>query len=154
MFRKIAHSHIAPVVISTMNPLLPPGPNYKNLALRALSCSGSFRNRPDRQELSPASLDLIGQLEQLIEKNYAVHPFQTLVRKDNEQAVLAHYLAMSEAFPFIQAGAYRNLILQCIKRNQGISESVEKTFVVGSFLSFDETGGNYLLRTEGISALP
>ncbi len=31
---------------------------------------------------------------------------------------------------------------------------MEETFVVGAFLSFDETGGNYGLRTQGVSFLP
>src|SRR5690606_5996053 len=42
----------------------------------------------------------------------------------------------------------------CIESNKGAAKEMEQTFVVGAFLSFDETGGLYGLRTQGISYLP
>lgn len=94
------------------------------------------------------------KLESIIQERYSIHPFAKGVSHENAQVVLRHYYAMSQAFPYLQAGAYKDLILNCINKNIGMSRETEETFVVGAFLSFDETGGNWLLRTEGISALP
>ena len=93
-------------------------------------------------------------LSGIVTQNFAVHPFSKDITKENVKSVLRCYLAMSQAFPYIQAGAYKELILDCISRNINVPKSMEESFVVGAFLSFDETGGNYLLRTEGIQALP
>lgn len=93
-------------------------------------------------------------LEEIVEKDFPTHPFTQLTQIGKVKKVLPRYTAMSEAFPYIQAGAYKNLILRCIESNKGVAKEVEKTFVVGAFLSFDETGGLYGLRTQGISYLP
>ena len=93
-------------------------------------------------------------LNEVVLKSFAVHPFSDHITKGNIRSLLCCYFAMSQAFPYIQAGAYRNLILDCISKNISVPKSMEESFVVGAFLSFDETGGNYLLRTKGIQALP
>lgn len=98
--------------------------------------------------------DIIFSIKKIIENSYHTHPFSTNIKKDNLQKVLASYLAMSEAFPYLQAGAYNHLILRCIRENRQVPTHMEESFVVGAFLSFDETGGNYLLRTQGIEVLP
>lgn len=93
-------------------------------------------------------------LKQVIASEFALHPFTNAISKQNAEKVMRHYYGMSQAFPYLQAGAYKDIILNLIRKNQSASESIEETFVVGAFLSFDETGGNWLLRTEGIAALP
>lgn len=98
--------------------------------------------------------DLIVTLEALTEKQFPSHPFSTSVTIKNARSVLKSFAAMSEAFPYCQAGAYKDLILRIIDTNTKVTSDLEKTFVVGAFLSFDETGGNWLLRTKGIVALP
>lgn len=105
-------------------------------------------------QATPINTDIINQLENVIEKKFSVHPFLSQVTKQNALVVMRHYYAMSQGFPYIQAGAYRNIILSAIQNNQSVSKPYEETFVVGAFLSFDETGGNFLLRQKGISALP
>ena len=94
------------------------------------------------------------ELEETVSKKYSIHPFKNGLDTGNVLAVTRKYLAMSEAFPYIQAGAYHGLIMRVIHQNSSISRKMEQTFVVGSFLSWDETGGNYLIREKGISALP
>ena len=99
--------------------------------------------------------EIIEDLKRIVEKeDYEIHPFTTDIKKDNLEQVLRSYFAMSQAFPYLQAGAYKDLILRCIHNNTGVPENVETSFVVGAFLSFDETGGNYLLRIKGFQALP
>ncbi len=97
---------------------------------------------------------IVDSLNTVVETKYKEHPFSKEITRENIERVLGSYLAMSEAFPFLQAGAYKDLIFDCIFRNKGVSKEMEESFVVGAFLSFDETGGNYLLRTKGIQALP
>jgi hypothetical protein len=94
------------------------------------------------------------ELKASVSEKYSIHPFTDGLDRGNALPVMKKYLAMSEAFPYIQAGAYNRLIMSAIRRNSPISSKIEKTFVVGSFLSWDETGGNYLIRKEGIAALP
>ncbi len=94
------------------------------------------------------------ELMEIVASHFEIHPFATGLTKENAKHVMRCYLAMSEAFPYIQAGAHRDLLMDAIRRNVPMEPKMEKTFVVGSFLTWDETGGQYLLKTEGISALP
>jgi hypothetical protein len=52
---------------------------------------------------APAAI--IEELSRRIGKRFLDHPFRNGVNKDNFETVIADYLAMSIAFPFIQAGA-------------------------------------------------
>lgn len=96
----------------------------------------------------------VEDLEKTISAKFPEHPFSRGITFKNGERVMRSYFAMSQAFPYVQAGAYGNLALKAISRNKSIPVDVEKTFVVGSFLCWDETGGQWLLRNEGIAALP
>lgn len=74
--------------------------------------------------------------------------------RDNAELLLANYFAMSQAFPYLQAGAQRDVIHACIRDNHDVPASFEITSVVGNFLAWDETGGNYILRRFGVEGLP
>lgn len=124
-----------------------------SLSLRAMSTS-SQEGSGQRGSVLESGHDLIIELEGVIRNDYAIHPFRRGVDRQNLEKVLGAYFAMSQAFPYIQAGAYRDLILSCINTNQEVPEDMDGSFVVGAFLSFDETGGNFHLRTNGIKALP
>ena len=52
-----------------------------------------------------SSVVIIEELSRRIGERFSYHPFRSGVNKDNFEAVIADYLAMSIAFPFIQAGA-------------------------------------------------
>lgn len=67
---------------------------------------------------------------------------------------MGNYLAMSEAFPYLQAGSQKDLIFGAIAEGRGVGQDVQITSVVGNFLSWDETGGFELMRRGGIEQLP
>jgi len=81
-------------------------------------------------------------LQDLVESRFPEHPFSNL-RETKEQlkGLLSEYLAMSMAFPYIQAGACGPFVLDSIKSNRPIRKEYELTSVVGSFLVWDELGG-------------
>ncbi len=98
----------------------------------------------------PSTRDL---LHQQIDAMFPVHPFAQGLTRLNARTVMENYLAMSQAFPFLQAGAQRELIFDCILSNRDVSNDMEQTCVVGSFLCWDETGGTYVLEGQGKSGL-
>ncbi len=81
------------------------------------------------------------------------HPFHQFNTKEQIIALSPHYLGLSTAFPYLQAGAQLKPILNSIHQNQDIPEHVEITSVVGNFLCWDETGGSYIKETFGMAGL-
>lgn len=101
---------------------------------------------------------LITELNRRIGERFPEHPFRTRVTRDNFAAVIAEYLAMSIAFPFIQAGAM-HATYQAALRAQGDTErgetdrNAEITGAVGAYLVWDEVGGHKLTLEEGNQGL-
>jgi hypothetical protein len=93
-------------------------------------------------------------LEAIARSQHVRHPFQDCVNDENVLRVMRRYFAMSQAFPYLQAGAQKDHIFRCLENGVPINREVEITTVVGSFLVWDETGGNHILSTGGIPALP
>lgn len=93
-------------------------------------------------------------LYSLIDNKFGNHPFSYGVTKENIENLLANYLAMSQAFPYIQAGSQANLILTVMKNNIDVPIEIEMTSVVGNFLSWDETGGHHIIVENGVKGLP
>lgn len=89
-----------------------------------------------------------------IEKNYAKHPFSAIPKNSNYEFILANYLAMSQAFPYLQAGSNKELIMQAIDNNHDVDHAAELTLVAGLFLCFDEAACLYPLIAKGLKALP
>lgn len=81
------------------------------------------------------------------------HPFVHMVRRNNVRQVAGEYLAMSEAFPYLQAGSQKELIFDKMAKNQPVDKAIEVTSVVGNFLTWDETGGHYLVQEYGNDGL-
>ena len=94
------------------------------------------------------------KLKTVVENRFSVHPFSTGITAQNRRPLMRNYLAMSQAFPYLQAGSQKDLIFSIMEKNVDVPEDIEKTSVVGNFLSWDETGGNQLMLTKGIVALP
>ena len=94
------------------------------------------------------------RLQKIVDEHFSQHPFASGITKANVADLLANYLAMSQAFPYLQAGAQRDVIHACIRDNRGVPAAFEITSVVGNFLAWDETGGNYILRRFGVEGLP
>lgn len=107
------------------------------------SCLFSTRARP-----------LIGRLQEIVRRDMPTHPFKHHLHQQNAKPVMEKYAAMSQAFPYIQSGAYSNVIKRCMRKNTPVPVDVEKTFVAGAFLSWDETGGHHLIGAKGNQALP
>ena len=96
---------------------------------------------------------VVDQIDQIRSIFFSAHPFSTL-EKNQVPFLLAQYLAMSQAFPYLQAGSQKDLILRCVATNCDVPSDVEMTSVVGNFLSWDETGGFYLMRHASMERLP
>ena len=90
----------------------------------------------------------------LIDDHFSPHPFRHGVTRDNVRPLMASYLAMSQAFPYLQAGAQRAWILDTIQKNEDIGPEKEVTAVVANFLTADETGVTHVLGELGVEGLP
>lgn len=93
------------------------------------------------------------ELDQLVESRYPAHAFASEVGKHNVRDVMERYYAMSQAFPFLQAGASKDLVFRRLDEGQAIDTAIEITTAVGAFLVADETGINAVLA-KGIQSLP
>lgn len=89
-----------------------------------------------------------------LKDKFSIHPFSRYMRPDNVMQVLRQYLAMSQAFPYLQAGSQKELIFECMEQNTSIPLDVEITSVVGNFLTWDETGGHSVTMRKGNEGLP
>lgn len=81
------------------------------------------------------------------------HPFETAIQPERLETMFSQYLAMSQAFPHLQAGSQKELFDHFVKTHGRIPVDVEVTTAVGAFLCADETGVLHALRN-GISGLP
>lgn len=95
----------------------------------------------------------IEELNEQIAQKFPFHPFEDGIDKNNFEHVISEFLALSVAFPYIQAGAiYANYSKQ-IKTNKDVNKNVEVTSVIGSFLIWDEFGGYRLSQEYGNEGL-
>ncbi|WP_437661270.1 hypothetical protein [Sorangium sp. So ce1182] len=108
-----------------------------------------------------AALDIVGvasssyqQLDLIIDSRYSPHPFEEPVEPRHVRSLLQNYLAMSQAFPYLQAGAQKELIFNAMEHDQDVPVDVEITAVVGNYLCWDETGGHFTLSRHGVAGLP
>lgn len=93
-------------------------------------------------------------IEQIIVNEFTQHPFEIIPDDADYQVILSNYLAMSQAFPYLQAGSQKDLFLKYMFNNQDIPEELELTTIVGNFLCWDETGGLNLTLASGLKNLP
>jgi hypothetical protein len=105
-----------------------------------------------------ASAALIKELNRRIDERFPVHPFRHRVTRDNFAPVIAEYLAMSIAFPFIQAGAmhatYEAALRAHGNTDQGDTDkNAEITGAIGAYLVWDEVGGHKLTLEDGNEGL-
>lgn len=87
------------------------------------------------------------------DKSLKSHPFKNIESQRNIINLFPHFLALSIAFPYIQAGSQQSIIQHLIDNNEDISVTYEILSVVGHFLCWDETGGAYVLECFGKSGL-
>jgi len=101
-----------------------------------------------------SSESLCAHLPELVDEQFGAHPFQAELSAGDLETLLPDYLAMSQAFPFLQAGAQGPAILDVIDNNGDMPVEQELTSVVGNFLCWDESGGHNVLMRQGMTALP
>lgn len=89
-----------------------------------------------------------------ITSSFGEHPFVNGVDAENLEVVLSHYLGMSIAFPYLQAGAIGRIFQTALQSNRDVDVEIEATSVVASFLVWDEFGGHAKVLSGGASALP
>lgn len=103
----------------------------------------------------PASSEfLCAQLGDIVRDRLGPHPFLQPLDLDALALLLPDYLAMSQAFPFLQAGAHLGGMLEIIEHNGTLPEPLELTFSVASFIAWDEAGGHNVVLEEGNPGLP
>lgn len=90
----------------------------------------------------------------ILRDRFPRHPFERAVSREALESMLREYLGMSAAFPYLQAGAARDIAFERIETGEDFRLEDEITLAVGAFLTWDETGGNYLLQEQGMSGLP
>lgn len=83
------------------------------------------------------------------DKDLNSHPFKQIQSKNTIHTLLPHFLAISTAFPYIQAGSQLPLMLDSIETNKDMTNENEILAVVGNFLCWDETGGAHILNRFG-----
>ena len=104
-----------------------------------------------------ASAGIIEELSRRIGERFPDHPFRSGVNKDNFETVSADYLAMSIAFPFIQAGAIHETYKAALRAGGDTDKNAEITGAIGAYLVWDEVGGHKLTLesgNEGLLQLP
>jgi hypothetical protein len=100
---------------------------------------------------APAAI--IEELSRRIGERFLDHPFRNGVDKDNFETVIADYLAMSIAFPFIQAGAIHETYKAALRAGGDTDKNAEITGAIGGFLVWDEMGGHKLTLERGNEGL-
>jgi hypothetical protein len=100
-----------------------------------------------------AAAVIIEELSRRIDERFPDHPFQSGVSRDNFEAVGADYLAMSIAFPFIQAGAMHATYKAALRAGGDTDKNAEITGAIGAYLVWDEVGGHKLTLESGNDGL-
>ncbi|MGY4319628.1 GFA family protein [Bradyrhizobium sp. JR3.5] len=85
---------------------------------------------------------------------FGPHPFAAEMSEEQVASLLPEYLAMSQAFPYLQAGSQKDLIFDTIRHNRDLPRDIELTSVVANFICWDETGGYSRVIQGGKAALP
>ncbi len=104
-------------------------------------------------DLSRQSFNIQEELNKIIQDEFSPHPFTQISVKHDLRELMSNFLAMSQAFPYIQAGSQKDLFFHCMDKSMDVPDHVEVSSVVGNFLVWDETGGLALTAGRGMSGL-
>jgi hypothetical protein len=96
---------------------------------------------------------LLEALDGQIAEQFPSHPFETGIDKNNFESVISEYLAMSIAFPYIQAGAIYENYKRVNHTSGDTNANLEITSSIASFLVWDEFGGHPLTKKYGDEGL-
>src|ERR1043165_3392163 len=89
----------------------------------------------------------------IVSERFPTHPFAGVLDASNFESLMCNYLAMSQAFPYIQAGAHKRLAFYYIDAGLDFPVDIEISTVVGAFLVWDETGGWRITQEKGTEGL-
>lgn len=92
-------------------------------------------------------------LAAIVQERFPTHPFAGDIDPDNFESLMSNYLAMSQAFPYIQAGSHKRLLFHYMDAGIDIPQELEISAVVGAFLVWDETGGWKITQEKGVEGL-
>lgn len=88
--------------------------------------------------------ELLECLDVVISERFPVHPFERGLNAANFAAVMNEFVAMSTAFPYIQAGAVYESYRRSMAAHGIPNANTKITAAVSAFLIWDEFGGNHL----------
>lgn len=100
---------------------------------------------------------ILDRLDTLLNQRFPVHPFDRDISRDEFETMIPDYVAMSTAFPFIQAGALCACFESYQSRGIGVDERLAVSTAVAAYVVWDEfgaIGGNTVDGLAGIKILP
>ncbi len=106
------------------------------------------------EQAQPAPQPTIADLERRAQQHFGPHPFSQERRRARLDAVLTGVMALSQAFPYLQAASAKEAIFDAIATNRDLPRDVLLTSAVGAFLYWDELGGHNLALRHGNVGLP
>ncbi|WP_229157678.1 GFA family protein [Bradyrhizobium brasilense] len=119
------------------------------MAIVQMTSSQASRFSPDQ----PAQI-FCAHLTERARTLFGTHPFAEELSEEQFASLLPEYLAMSQAFPYLQAGSQKDLIFDAMHHNRDLPRDIELTSVVANFICWDETGGYGRILQGGKAALP
>lgn len=96
---------------------------------------------------------LLQRLDDVIAGRFPRHPFETGITPANFEIAINQFVAMSVAFPYVQAGAVYENYRHCIDAVGMPDLNAAITAAIGTFLAWDEFGGHHLVLRHGARGL-
>ena len=97
---------------------------------------------------------ILNTLDEMVDTEFKDHPFSHGLSMDNFETVMGNFLTMSLAAPYLFGGAQLRLFFHYFDNAMDIPHGVQVTAAVGAFMTWDELGGNDLIRKYGNEGLP
>ena len=97
---------------------------------------------------------ILESLDEMVETQFKEHPFSHGISKDNFETVMGNFLTASLAAPYLFGGAQLRLFFHYFDNEMDIPHGVQVTAAVGAFMTWDELGGNDIVRKHGNEGLP
>jgi hypothetical protein len=92
-------------------------------------------------------------IDESLNSLFPTHPYRDGVTRENFAEVMANYAAMSQAFPYLQAGASYRVYAFYERHGMPVARNGETTAVVGAFLTWDEFAGHGRILAKGSAGL-
>lgn len=93
------------------------------------------------------------KLEALVTNTFSPHPFSTITKDQDLEKIFSRFIGLSQATPYLLGGASKEMFFKLITNDKQVNPANEVTTSVLSFLAWDETGGQQVVREFGEHAL-